>query len=518
MTLIHRKISKNVRNRRFGSGLRSYGRYFLAGASAALGFAPFQLSLIFLLSFGWFFAKIIAEDQWTDGNLVHAFVFLIGLHMAGLYWLAFPLTVNFARHWILMPPAVILIPAWLSLQLLPAVFIAKRYCRGIYEKALTFAALFCAGLFFLGHYGPGFPWILPGYIWSCHEIFLQTLSIYGIYGLTFITVWLSGLMGCSYVFHRKKDLKNRRKSLQGALFLMLSLTIFGFVRLQGHGTEFTQRSVRLVQCNISQKDKMDQKLSYGNLRRHVDLSRHDARVDFIIWPEASIPYLYHEQFAQLHEHLKSPLKIGEYLIAGAVRKDLPTSNVYNSAVVVDHRGENICNYDKIRLVAFGEYLPLRKYIPFLGLQSIASEIGDFDVGGAPKLLEINGLRMVMAICYEAAFPLEFIPAGQRGDVIVNLTNDGWFGPTSEPFQHLQIVRARAIETGLPLIRATNYGISAVFDPLGREIGRIAFNRSGFLDCRIPTSIPETPYGKFGDLLFFVFLMISLIYAFRRGTV
>jgi apolipoprotein N-acyltransferase len=263
---------------------------------------------------------------------------------------------------------------------------------------------------------------------------------------------------------------------------------------------------------------MDQSLSYRNLRQHVALSRHDARIDFIIWPEAAVPYLYHERFAQLHEHLKSPLKIGEHLITGAVRKDLFTSSVYNSAVVINHRGENICNYDKIKLVAFGEYLPLRKYIPFQSLQSIASEMGDFDVGGKSQLLEINGLRMVMAICYEAAFPQEFIPAGQRGDVIVNLTNDGWFGHTSEPFQHLQIVRARAIESGLPLIRAANCGISAVFDPLGREIGKIAFNKSGFLDCRVPHSISETPYSKFGDMLFFVILIVSLIYAFRKTSV
>ncbi|MDR1375649.1 MAG: apolipoprotein N-acyltransferase [Holosporaceae bacterium] len=516
MALIYRKILNNVKNFRSAKGLWNLGGYFLAGASAALGFAPFQLSFMFLLSWGWFFAKIALVTRSESHNFACAFAFLLGLHMANLYWLAFPLTINLARHWILIPPAVILIPIYLSLQLWLAVFITEKYCDGIYEKALAFTTLFCAILFFVGHYGPGFPWILPGYIWNSHEIFLQTLSVYGIYGLSFVTVLISCLLGCSYVFHKKKDPENSRKSLLGALFLVLFLIVFGFYRLHWYRTEFTNYNVRIVQCNISQMDKINQNLSFKNLNRHVALSWHNRRIDFVIWPEASVPYLYHEQFAQLHSHLKSPLKIGEYLIAGAVRKDLLTSNVYNSAVVINHLGENIYNYDKIRLVAFGEFLPLRKYIPFESFSSIASDIGDFNVGSAPKLLEINGLRIVMAICYEAAFPLEFIPSGQRGDVILNLTNDGWFGPTSEPFQHLQIVRARAIEIGLPLIRAANYGISAVFDPLGREIGRIDFNKSGFLDCRVPRSILETPYGKFGDLLFFVFLMIGLIYAFRRG--
>jgi apolipoprotein N-acyltransferase len=519
MALIHKKILRNVKSFRFGGGgLWNYVECFLAGASVGCSFAPFQVSFMFLLSFGWLFAKIILANHSVASNLTRAFMFLLGMHVTNVYWLALPLTINLARHWILIAPALLLIPACLSLQLLPAVFIAQKYCVGVHEKTLAFTALFCAELFFLGHYGPGFPWVLPGYIWSSHEIFLQTLSIYGIYGLSFITVWLSGLVGCSYIFHQKKDLKNRRRSLLGALLGVFFLAVFGFCRLHLHKTEFTQHSARVVQCNLSQRDKMDLGLFYSNLERHVALSQHDAPIDFIIWPEAAIPYLYHERFTQLHEHLKSPLKIGEYLVTGAVRKDLLTSNVYNSAVVIDHRGKNICNYDKIRLVPFGEYLPLRKYIPFQSLQSIASEIGDFDAGNKPKLLKIKGVKMIMAICYEAAFPQEFIPSGQRGDVIVNLTNDGWFGPSSEPFQHLQIVRARAIETGLPLIRAANYGISAVFDPLGREIGRVAFNKSGFLDCRIPRSISETPYSKFGDLLFFAILMVSLIYAFRRAPV
>jgi apolipoprotein N-acyltransferase len=245
----------------------------------------------------------------------------------------------------------------------------------------------------------------------------------------------------------------------------------------------------------------------------VACSRHSSRLDLIIWPEAAVPYLYHERFSDLHGFLKSPLKIGEHLITGAVRRDMVTGLIHNSAVVVNHLGENVYNYDKRRLVAFGEYIPLREYIPFQSLRSIAGAIGDFDVGNLPQEIEVGGLRILMAICYEAAFPNEM--DGKTANLIVNLTNDGWFGPTSEPFQHLQIVRARAVETGLPLIRATNYGISAVFDVCGREVGRIPFGKSGFLECRIPKDMGKTPYSNLGDTLFFLLVVAALAYSFRR---
>jgi apolipoprotein N-acyltransferase len=401
----------------------------------------------------------------------------------------------------------------LSAQLLIAVFVVKKFCLGIYEKAIVFSALFCIATYFYGHYFPGFPWTLPGYVWNCHEIFLQTLSIWGVYGLNYITIVIASFGGVACVFYETKDKKNMLIASSVSLFLFFFIVIFGLYRLHFNKTEYTNYRARIVQCNISQIEKMNHDLSLQNLKKHIAYSKHDSKMDFIIWPEAAIPYLYHEEFSQLHEYLKSPLKIGEYLISGAVRKDLPTANIHNSAVIIDHLGRNVCNYDKVRLVLFGEYIPFRKYIPF---QSIASDIGDFDVGRSPSVIEIKGLKIIMAICYEAAFPSDLIIfQKKRADIIINLTNDAWFGFTSEPFQHLQIVRARAIECGLPLIRSTNYGISAAFDPYGREIKRIPINCAGFMDCFIPRKISDTPYNRLGDSVFFFFIMISLIYSFRR---
>ena len=209
--------------------------------------------------------------------------------------------------------------------------------------------------------------------------------------------------------------------------------------------------------------------------------------------------------------MADPLAEGAHLLAGAVRMDMRTKKVYNSAVFIDHLGNNVGNYDKVHLVPFGEYIPFRSILPF---QSIASDVGDFDVGAPPRAFNINGLRIAMAVCYEAIFPVDFFPKNQEVDVIINLTNDAWFGTTTEPFQHLQIVQARAVETGLPLIRATNFGISAMFDHCGRELNRVGINHVGVFDAYVPKKcINATPYSAYGDVIFWTIIALLTLAAF-----
>jgi apolipoprotein N-acyltransferase len=236
-------------------------------------------------------------------------------------------------------------------------------------------------------------------------------------------------------------------------------------------------------------------------------------LDFIVWPEASFPYLYHEKLEWFHNVCRGFLEDGTYLVMGAVREDRTASKIYNSIVVIDHLGKNVLSYDKMHLVPFGEYVPFRAFIPS-AFQSIAGSIGDFDVGESPKVLTINGLKFALSICYEAAFPENFLLKDddwQQLDALINITNDAWFGPTSQPYQHLQIVRCRSIEAGLPLIRCTNYGISAVFDACGREICMIDMNTFGAVDFFIPkkTTAP-TPYSKYGDTIFWIMILLLFL--------
>jgi apolipoprotein N-acyltransferase len=470
------------------------------------------------VTFSWLFGRIAKSDD-IKSLLAEVFFFFFCLHIACLYWVAYPLTLDLAVHGMLIPVALVLIPSYLSTFLLaPAWVLANKFAaaHSLFNQPIAFASLFSLTMMFYGNFLPGFPWVLPGYIWCCHEIFLQTLSIWGIHGLGFVTMLISGFCGQSFLHYELKDLKKAKISAVLSIFIFAAMVLFGCVRLANNPTTFTDKKIRIIQCNIPQKNKNDSNLAFQNFKEHLLRSRHESKIDLIIWPEASIPYLYHENFKQLHDYLKSFLQKSEYLLAGAVRKDLRTKRIYNSVVLINHCGENIGNYDKSRLLPFGEYVPFRKYITF---RSIASTVEDFDVGESAKIFEVDGVKIIFAICYEIVFPNGFVPketsAGRffrsscLADLIINLTNDGWFGFTTEPFQHLQITRARAIETGLPVIRATNYGISAVFDPCGRELAQIPINQSGVLDINIPHKMHSVFYNLEQKTLLFILLILSL---------
>lgn len=478
---IFRKMLRKTKNF-FINGNYSSFKYFLIGMCGVLGFAPFNLYPIFIVVFSWFLARIYANVV----SFKNVFLFFLGFYIANLYWLVFPLTVDFLKHFILIPFAITLIPAYFALQMLIPIFIL-RYFRGIFAKSLVFSVIYTlityihsCGLF-------GFPWVFPAYIWNSHELFIQTLSIYGVYGLNFVTLFIILLLGAAIFFRKQNKISQSLKYLCASVSIFFIICVFGVIRLAQNPTEYTSITARVVQPNIQHHEKKQRK---EILNRMLELSENCGDIDLLMWPEASIPYLYSENLCELHRLLSEPL-IGNqsYLIAGAVREDI-TGNIFNSAVVIDRFGRNIHNYDKIHLVPFGEYVPFRAFLPF---ENITNDIGDFNVGSMnQKPIQLYGLKIALAICYESVFPvnsLDCMPFYDRQiDLIINLTNDGWFGFTTQPFQHLQIIRARAIEMGIPLIRAANIGISAVFDSLGREIKRIPMDKIGYIDFKVPSKL------------------------------
>jgi apolipoprotein N-acyltransferase len=183
---------------------------------------------------------------------------------------------------------------------------------------------------------------------------------------------------------------------------------------------------------------------------------------------------------------------------------------FNSLLVFGPGGLLLTSYDKILLVPFGEFLPLRRVLEGLGLRALANSYGSFEFGPSPRpLLPIPGLPLALPlICYEAIFPAALIQGGQRPGVMVNVTNDGWFGNTTGPRQHFHQARVRAVEEGLPLIRAANNGVSAAIDPYGRELGRLDMDVRGVIDVGLPAALPPPPYARFGDLIFFTVWLLG----------
>ena len=460
-----------------------------------------SFGILFVFSCGVFFRGIYECNEKSSAKILsYSFVYWLFYFMGALYWLVYPLTIDLSLHWILIPFALIAVPAYLSIPLLLSVYVIKKFCKNIWISALVFATLTFSIMYLQGHYAPGFPWALPGYVWSRDLFYMQALSIWGIYGQTFVTLLISGIFGVG-LYWIKKSSKKCFCTMSFVCCSFLLIYLFGFVRVSDNSKEFTSYKVRCVQGSILQKNKMNRNLSARNLELHLNLSRMESNKDnwspdFIIWPEASVPYLFTSESVVLRQKLAEVVPNEGYLITGAVRKDSDSGSVYNSVVILDQFGRNIVNYDKKRLVPFGEYIPFRNLIPKV-FAPIANSIGDFDIGKNSNVVELKGLKMAFAICYEAIFPGGFVSKDfEDVDVIVNVTNDAWFGHTSEPVQHLNIVRARAIEEGIPLIRVTNFGISAVFDAYGRKVKSLMTDEVGVIDCSIPKKAEKTLYRKF----------------------
>jgi apolipoprotein N-acyltransferase len=212
---------------------------------------------------------------------------------------------------------------------------------------------------------------------------------------------------------------------------------------------------------------------------------------------------------------------GTILITGSVRApDLPPgtkiTRAYNSIYAIDHDGRVLSIYDKLHLVPFGEYLPYQDWMEKLGFVQLTKVQGGFIPGARRHSIEFpNAPPALPLICYEAIFPVNVASGGERPGWIVNLTNDGWFGISTGPYQHLQQARLRAIEQGLPVVRAANTGISAVIDPLGRVIARLGLGIEGVLDSSLPAAIPPTFYARTGDIPTAIVIAAALIFIIRR---
>ena len=366
----------------------------------------------------------------------------------------------------------------------------------------------------------GFPWNPLGSVWDGVLPELQVGAVTGIWGLSLLTavvVMAPALLA--------DPLSRRGKALVLAVVVGLPLAgwIGGAIRLAGapdpHDPDalVSGLRLRLVQPNLPQANKWRDDLREANLREQVALSRSPGfeTVTTVVWPETAASYFL--DLDPLHrEIVASAAPLGGLILTGAPRitpRDVEPFQVWNSLFAVTANAEVVGVYDKSHLVPFGEYVPFRGLLPMTKMTHGGT---DFSPGPGPRTLDLPGLPPVSPlICYEAIFPHAVVAAGpERPAWLLAITNDGWFGQSAGPYQHLAAARMRAIEEGLPLARAANTGISAMIDPYGRELGRLPLGGKGVLDAPLPKPVAITPYGRFGNLPALLLLLGCLGLAIR----
>jgi apolipoprotein N-acyltransferase len=283
---------------------------------------------------------------------------------------------------------------------------------------------------------------------------------------------------------------------------------YGTLRLSDASNTFVPDvRLRIVQAAIDQRQKSSSNLREANVARHLALSVDTPGFESVthtIWPETAVPFLL-EYYQDWRLAVSAAAPSGGVLITGALRGRIEAETLtalWNSLIAVGPGGAIVGTSDKFHLVPFGEYVPLRRFLPFLN--KITSGDTDFSAAPGPKTMRLPGLPPVgTLICYEVIFPGAVLDRADRPEWLINLTNDGWFGISTGPYQHFAAARLRSVEEGVPLVRAANTGISAVIDPYGRVVDSLGLGRSGVLDASLPRPLPDlTLYARFGDWSFF----------------
>jgi len=492
------------------------------GLAAALAHPPFGL-LPGLLAYG---LLMHLWDRESPRPLRSAFLtgFLAGIGYFGLgvWWVAEAFLVDAEQTW-MAPFAVAALAGGLALFWGLAGVVYRWLAPAGPLRVLWFAGALTAAEWLRGHVLTGFPWNLPGETWAAGSAASQAAAAFGAYGLTWITLAIAAAI--TVVLEGDKG----RNVARGGVAALALLFIGGAIRLAMPDPADTSVTVRIVQPNVEQKSKYDQAAFADIVDRYLRLTAAPAArtPDIVIWPEGAIPAAINDYLAPgtwTRRGIAGALQPGQTLLVGAYRLqgDLAAPVYFNSLIAVQANGikglEIGAVYDKFRLVPGGEYLPLDALLGRLGIKKLV-HVGDgFTPGPKPAPMRLPGLPLAQPlICYESLFP-GFTREGSATDVglrprwIVNVSNDAWFGATSGPLQHLNLASYRAIEEGLPMVRATPTGISAVIDARGRVVARLGSGQVGVIDAALPAAAALTLYARFGELSLAVMLLISAAFA------
>jgi apolipoprotein N-acyltransferase len=502
---------------------RVRGLALLAGLAAALAHPPFGV-LPGLLGY----AVLLRLLDTIDGPrpLRSAFLrgWLMGLAYFALstWWIAEAFMVDAANQGWMAPFAVAAMAAGMALFWGVAAVLYRLVRPAGVRRVLVFAGAFALLEWTRGHILTGFPWNLPGETWRAGSAVSQFAGVVGAYGLTWITLAVAAAPAVW------RDGRRGRIAVGAAVVVLAGLFVGGALALSrppaAPGPALT---VRIVQADIPQESKWDAQRFAQIVRAYVSLTAKPYAgkpADIVVWPEGALPLAINDYMVPgswVRQDIVDALQPGQLMLLGGYRYEGPPDKpvYYNSLVALRRTADDIVVvgiYDKHRLVPFGEYLPADALMTKIGFKSMA-HLGDgFATGPEPAPLRVAPDLLVQPlICYESLFPRLAKPVpGVRA--IVNVSNDAWFGVTSGPLQHLNLASYRAIETGLPLIRATPTGVSALIDAQGRILpgARLKLGESGVIDGKVSDVGSPTPFSKLGHWPLGLLLLVSFLAAIR----
>lgn len=473
---------------------------------------PTYLWPVLLLVIPLLVARLEVRDT-AKAAMMEGWSFGFGYFCVTLHWIGYAFLVDAATYLWMMPFAVGGLSAVMAVYWAFAGFLAWQAHRRALPMMLALPAALAIAEWLRGHLMTGFPWAAPGLAADASAAVSQLASVMGMTGLTLMVL----LWAATPLALVRRGERMEFKIMSALLFAMLPAShVWGQWRLEQHPTQFVEGvALRLVQPNISQESKWrsDNTIAiFDQLIAETEAPSTGAAVTHVIWPESAVPFLLDESAGGRAE-LARVLGDGKTLITGVIRRSAPNpaADYFTSILVFDQSADVVGVYDKWRLVPGGEFLPFAWILEPLGFRQLVSLPGQFSAGTGPRSIAVPGTGLAgMIICYEAIFPHDLVDGANRPSWIVNVTNDGWFGRSTGPYQHLAQARMRAVEQGLPVIRAANTGISAIIDPVGRTVASLGLGLAGHVDGGLPQFEATTVYSRLGDWSLLVLLLALLI--------
>jgi len=509
-------------------GPRRWAAALIAGALATAALPPFHVVPLLWIAFP-LLLTLLGSCRTPRESFAVGWCFGFGHFVTGFSWIANAFYVDAEMFGAFAIPAVGALCAGfaiyaglvaLAVRLVPPAnedAMPDDRTRVLAARAVLFALAWTAAEWVRGWFLTGFPWNPLASVWAAWPAMIQVTALIGTLGLSLLTVLAASLAS---VLVPPPRFRLALIKASAPIVLLAVIGGGGAVRLSGATVaDVPDVTLRLVQPNISQADKWRPGLREQHLMDHIRLSVPDpgTRVTHVIWGEAAVAFALDQDQAR-RELVAGAVPKGGALITGVTRVARSAGTVdalYNSLLAIDESAKVVAVYDKTHLVPFGEYLPLRRLIPF---PKLTAGTMDFSPGELRSSITLPGLPPFgPLICYEAVFSGAVLGGETRPAWLLNLTNDSWFGDSTGPRQHLAQARLRAVEEGLPLVRVANTGISAVIDPFGRINAQIPLGVRGAIDVALPQPAATTPlFGLAGNGPVLLVMLGSGILLIRRN--
>ncbi len=495
------------------------------GAITSLSLPPFNFWIVNFFTFSLFFVFLIKrldQHQKKKFFFIYGWSFGFGYFLSNLYWISISLTFD-ENFRFLIPLTIILIPAFLALfyGLITYFFLILKP-KKIISSFFTFSLIFGILEFFRGLIFTGFPWNLIAYSFSSQLEILSITTIVGTYGFNLF---------CISLFISPSLLVLRRKKKEiGVFVFFLTAVLFSYIYGFNYKVKFketTQKDyefkIRVIGSNIS-LDRFYKNIDTADvIKELIEISNPVADEKTIfIWPEGILPNVLQDDLKEYRWLFNDKFSENHLLIIGlnSQSMDNGTKNYYNSISIFDNQINLLDFYNKVNLVPFGEFLPLEKILTLIGLKSLTNNYQSFSKGDQRNIIEIKkknfSLKILPLICYEIIYSGKLFD-NPNFDLIVNISEDGWFGQSIGPKQHFSHSIFRAVESGKYVVRSSNNGIAAIVNPLGNIENSINFSQSGYVDLERYRILQPTIFSKYGNKIFgiLILLYIFLIFSFNK---